>query len=272
MPYFALKLGYVPDSSYSGFNHQLHDPTNIFTIVLNAIRDARILYDPKNVFFASRTDRGVGALSQVISLHSSHEPIISEINSSLTSGIKFFGCTEVEEGFNPRKNATHRTYGYFLIPHDNFCIERGRKALNMLKGTHNFQNFAKTEKNKPKNTIKTIDEAIITKIDDNVIQIKITSQSFLWQQVRRIISHIVDVGTNFVDFSDTEMLLTESNVNKKPPPAPPEFLILEKIEYPNLRFQYDQKSVKFFKSYLNRNIKKLQGDLAVRSHFHKLLK
>lgn len=271
MPYFALKLGYIPDSSYSGFNHQFHDSTNIFSIVLRAFRDARIIYDPENVRFASRTDRGVGALNQVISLHSSRKPIISEINSYLPKEIKFFGCTEVEERFNPRKQALNRTYCYFLVYDDNFCIERGRKALNMLKGTHDFHNFAKIEKDKPKNTIKTIDEATMTEIGNNVLQIRITSRSFLWQQIRRMISHLVDVGTNLADFEVTKKLLFESNASKKPPPAPPEFLVLEKIDYLNLRFTHDQKSVKSFKSYLYQNMRKCQGNLAVKSYFYQLL-
>jgi tRNA pseudouridine38-40 synthase len=271
MPYFALKLGYVPNSSYSGFNHQFHDSTNILSIVLRALRDARIFYDLENVRFASRTDRGVAALNQVISLHSSRKPIISEINSYLPNEIKIFGCTEVEEKFNPRKKALSRTYSYFLVCDDSFCIERGRKALNMLIGTHNFHNFAKIEKDKPKNTVKTIDEATMTEIGNNVIQIRITSRSFLWQQIRRMISHLVDVGTDLANFEVTEMLLLESNVSKKPPPAPPEFLVLEKIEYPNLRFFYDQKSVKSFKSYLYQNMRKIQGNLAVKSYLHQLL-
>ncbi|MHA2175194.1 MAG: tRNA pseudouridine synthase A [Candidatus Hodarchaeales archaeon] len=271
MPFYALKLGYVPDSSYSGFNHQFHDPTNIFTIVLKALEDARILPDKSNVFFASRTDRGVGALNQVISLRSSREPIVSEINSFLTDEIKVIGYTEVEKGFNPRKSALDRTYSYFLVYDDNFCLKRGKKVLDMLKGTHNFQNFAKIEKDKPRSTIKTITEATINEIGKNIIQIRISSQSFLWQQIRRIISHILDVGTNLVEFSQTKMLLTESNVSKKPPPAPPDFLILEKIEYPDIRFNHDQKSLNSFKSYLNRNMRKHSGDLAVKNHLYQIL-
>ena len=71
MTRFALKLGYFPDLAYSGFSHQLKDPLNIFTIVRKAIIKARLLRNEEIILFASRTDRGVGAISQVVCFNSS---------------------------------------------------------------------------------------------------------------------------------------------------------------------------------------------------------
>ncbi len=267
MPQYALKIGYIPDVNYSGFNHQLHDTTNIFTLVCKALTQSRLLQSKDNVTFASRTDRGVGALYQVISLDSGHSPIIPEINSYLPTGIRVLGQTIVADDFHPRKNAFLRTYSYFLVISDKFDLEKLETSFNLIQGTHNFQNFAKTDSKKPKNPIKTVVETSILKQSENILQLRISSQSFLWQQVRRIIGHLIEVATTDLPVSTTESLFEDQYSGPKPPCAPPEGLILENIGYNDISFNHDLKSIKNFQNFLTENANFYQGQLTVTNFF-----
>ena len=65
-------------------------------------KNARLINNETNanVRLASRTDRGVGAIYQVVSLFTDHNPIIAEINSYLPNSIRGLGYTEVSKDFN----------------------------------------------------------------------------------------------------------------------------------------------------------------------------
>ena len=264
MSQFALKLGYLPDSSrFSGFSHQLHDPNNIYTIVRQALIKARLIHKNSQVSYASRTDRGVGAISQVLSFSSLIVPIIPEINSYLPPSIRVIGYTQVSNDFNPRKDALERLYSYFLVVNDEFDLFQAKEVVKCLIGTHDFRNFAKIEPRRPKNTVKTITNILLTEISQNTFQIQIRSRSFLWQQIRRIIGHLIQVATSEMTPVYTTELLETETVNKKPSPAPPEPLILEDIKYEGIQFTLDEKGVRSFCNQLSSNIQKYETRLTM---------
>jgi len=120
------------------------------------------------------------------------------------------------------------------------------EILSLLKGKHDFRNFAKIDPSRKKNTVKEIKKAEIIPIGNGTYQIQIASKSFLWQQVRRIIGYLVEVSTGKYSSKHTNNLLESINDVKKPPAASPQYLILENIHYEKLRFQYDQKSLNSF--------------------------
>lgn len=250
--HIAICFGYLPSLEYSGFSKQLHDSNNIYTIIVRALKNARLMndkIDPK-LRFASRTDRGVGAINQVVSLISNHTPVISEINSYLPESIRVLGFTEVSTNFHPRKDALLRTYSYFLSINEKLDLDNMKRTLHYLKGTHDFQNFAKRDPKKEKKTIKTIEKADIHVLNDFTYQIRISSKSFLWQQVRRIVGHLVEISTGKCNELYTRSLIENDSVSFKPSPVPPQYLILEKIDYENVKFVYDQKSITMFRSKL----------------------
>jgi tRNA pseudouridine38-40 synthase len=248
MKKFAFSFGYLPITSYSGFSNQLHLSDNIFTIVISALKRARLINSETtpNIRFASRTDRGVGALNQVVSLKSPKIPILSEINSYLPDSIRALGFTEVPDNFQPRKDAELRTYSYFLSTSNDFDLPLAQKTLGMLVGEHDFRNFAKRDTTKEKRTIKTIEEANIIPVGINIYQIRISSKSFLWQMVRRIVGHLIEVTDRKSDSKSTLTLLESESVKFKPKAASPENLVLENIHYKGITFQYDQKALRLF--------------------------
>lgn len=248
MKSFAVCFGYLPMKSFSGFNNQLHLSNNIFTIVISALKRARLINSeiiPK-IRFASRTDRGVGALNQVVSLSSPKVPILSEINSYLPESIRALGIAKVSSGFQPRRDAEIRTYSYFLSTNNDFDLTLTHKTLAMLVGKHDFRNFAKRDTKKEKSTIKTIKVANIFPVGGNTYQIRISSKSFLWQMVRRIVGHLIEITDGKSDSQNTLSLLESEIVKFKPKAAPPENLVLENIQYKGVKFQYDQKALRTF--------------------------
>jgi tRNA pseudouridine38-40 synthase len=256
MKRYAICVGYLPTLDYSGFSNQLHDPQNIFTVVYHALKKARLIVpksDPK-INYASRTDRGVGALCQVVAINTQQPPILSEINSHLPDLIRALSFVKVEADFHPRRDAQLRTYSYFLTVDEKFDLSLARKTLEMLLGSHDFHNFAKKDPTKNINTVKEVKTADIIVISDDIYQIRLASKSFLWQQIRRIISHLVEVSTGLYDLEYTQRLLSPKPITSKPAAAPPENLILEDIEYPTFNFQYDQKALRSFGSIMKKQL------------------
>ncbi len=248
MKRYAICLGYLPTLDYSGFSNQLQDSQNIFTLVFSAFKKARLI-DPKldpQIRYASRTDRGVGALCQVIALKAKQTPILSEINSYLPDSIRALSFSGVSSNFHPRRDAQLRTYSYFLTVNGNFNLSLARKILEMLVGSHDFHNFAKKDPTKEINTIKDIKTANIIIVGENTYQIRLSSKSFLWQQIRRIINHLIEVSTGLHDLEYTRHLLSPEPAKFKPAPAPPDNLILEYIQYEEVKFYYDQKALQSF--------------------------
>ena len=171
VPQFALKIGYLPTPAYSGFSHQLHDPTNIFTKVVKALEKARLIQTYENISFASRTDRGVGALSQVISFNSSFIPILSEINSFLPSDIRVLAMATVPNDFNPRHKAIMRTYSYLLVINETFDLKKAMNVVDIFSGTHDFGNFAKIDRENKNNTVIDVTNiSLSTSNQDNIIK------------------------------------------------------------------------------------------------------
>lgn len=252
MLHIAICFGYLPMVEYTGFSKQLHDKKNLYTIIVETLKNARLINNETNanVRLASRTDRGVGAIYQVVSLFTDHNPIIAEINSYLPNSIRALGYNEVPKNFNPRKDALLRTYSYFLSTHEELDLFAIRTSLGLLVGKHDFQNFAKNDTKKEVNTIKDVELAKIFPLNNNTYHIRIASKSFLWQQIRRIIGHLIDISDGKYDIQYTLKLLENDSIITKPSPVPPQYLILEKIHYKSVKFNYDQKSLRQFRQML----------------------
>ncbi|MFX0013542.1 MAG: hypothetical protein ACFFB2_14105 [Promethearchaeota archaeon] len=265
MQRYAICLGYLPTLSYSGFSNQLHDPQNIFTQLCSAFRNARLIESEVDaeIRYASRTDRGVGALGQVLSLKTKQAPILSEINFYLPDPIQVLGLTKVSSGFHPRRDANLRTYSYFLVTDEKFDITLARETLSILIGKHDFRNFAKNDPKKEVSTVKDLKTADIFTLGDKIYQIRLSSKSFLWQQVRRIIGHLIEISAGKYDLQYTYQLLEAKRTNKKPPTAPPENLILESVQYKDLQFEYDQKSLQLFHHTLKEHLMEAKAKVAL---------
>jgi len=224
---YALKLGYF-GYRYHGFVSNGNKKSILNEIIL-AFEKYGFDIEQLNIQIASRTDKGVHAISQVIAITTDLPIYLGRLNKYLPDDIWFWALKKVDLSFNPRKEALYREYIY-LYPHSNEDVDLVRKALGLLIGTHNFYYLSK-HYDIETNYTRTIDSADFTVQDDFFI-FKIRAKSFLWQQVRRMLSAVILVGKKVYSLEELKLILN-GLVQKYPSiqPLPPEGLILADIGY-----------------------------------------
>ncbi|NHJ48085.1 MAG: tRNA pseudouridine(38-40) synthase TruA [Asgard group archaeon] len=242
---FALKIAYL-GWNYQGFQRQKESIETIEGTLITTLENLGIITEkiPKRYTAAGRTDRGVHALSQVIAFDTPKKEIyLEEINQHLPSDIFAWGIAKVKETFHARRDAIKRTYKMFY-PYSNENIDIIKQALDQFKGTHDFIKLSKRSDILPsgqkKSTILTIDQAEVDfKENLNILEFTFTSKSFLWHQVRKMVSLILDIGTNkYAIDMVSEVLNPKSNLPKGGiKPVAPDGLILYNVEYQKISFK-----------------------------------
>lgn len=207
-----LKFAY-DGTKYYGFQRQPSVPT-VEGKIIDVLKSSNIATTIKS---ASRTDRGVSALGNVILVDSEEAPnkVIGILNSKLKH-IYFHSYSERD--INPR-HAKMRWYRYHL-PDMGYDIDILREAATLFVGEHDFKNFTKVRSN----TTLTIDAIEVTKKSDYFI-IDFFAQYYLWNLIRRIVGAITAYasGTCF----GKEIFSEPRNFAI----APPEPLILMDVDY-----------------------------------------
>ncbi|MFX0062649.1 MAG: tRNA pseudouridine(38-40) synthase TruA [Candidatus Hermodarchaeota archaeon] len=260
----VLRIAYF-GANYFGFQRQPNAST-IELRILEALKAEKLLESPQESDYASagRTDKGVNAIEQTIAFISRKKAIIPAINSHLPKDIRVWASAKVPKSFHPSFDATQRKYVYFMV-NIGLNVDEMQKACKLLVGTHNFRNFVKKDKTRNLSTVRTLDDLKIENKDDGVLKIVFEAQGFLWEQCRRIASHLLDIGLQKKNLDDTRALLSQSE-RFMPSPLPAELLILEKIDYPKVRFIKCQKSIEYFCGYLRDRLNALLAKSAMVEH------
>lgn len=182
---------------------------------------------------ASRTDKGVSALGNVIAFDTNFRPdeICGALNSSLED-IYFRGYAEVPLGFNPR-TAEERWYRYHLYgDHD---LNLLRELSEIFTGERDFSSFARMEEGR--NPVREIREIKISEKGEFVL-IDIRARSFLWQMVRRIVGAMLSVEQGEREIDDIKRALKREKVIFSI--AKPERLFLMDIRYKKIDFEFEK--------------------------------
>lgn len=183
---------------------------------------------------SSRTDKGVSALCNVVAFNSSvSKRKISTVYSCSTKNITVYGYSLVDDSFYPRY-ASLRTYRYFL-PKKLIDKDLLLQALGLFTGEHDFTNFARIETGK--NPVRTI-ENIIVGVDDDCYMIDFYAQTFLWHQIRRILSSVLQISKEKITHNAVFDALDNPNIQVDFGVAPSEPLVLKDITYKNIRFHH----------------------------------
>lgn len=109
---------------------------------------------------AARTDKGVSAVRQIVSLklptNLTAQEMVDKINSHLVDQIRVIDIKRTTRGFNCKNNCDSRTYTYVLPTfafappgsqaEESYRITEDRigevnKVLSLYKGCHNYHNF-----------------------------------------------------------------------------------------------------------------------------------
>ena len=234
-------------TKYNGFQSQITNNT-IQDKIEHSIN--KIVNSSINIEYAGRTDSGVHAKHQVISvkLKWNHEPIKLQnaINNYLPKDIRVKNVKIAPKYFHPRKSAISRSYEYSILrSNDSDVFTRNtvlqfsqdlnlyyiKKCLTLLKGKHNFRNFCK-EDSIPENPIRILyDTSMIKK--KNILKLKFKGSSFLRHQVRFMVGTILKIGTQKIPFETLKMMLESKNSSNFfiKNNVPPRGLCLTLVEY-----------------------------------------
>jgi tRNA pseudouridine38-40 synthase len=234
---------------------------------------------------ASRTDKGVSAIMNVVSAKLHKYPNISELdmksklNEVLPKDIRIFRIIEVSDHFDSKDNNNNREYHYILptfllepkkeeekadnekkedtienknenakeeeinIPDDfkpNYSYRLSEEDINKLKelckgflGTKKFHNYTRkvgyTNMSSQRHIIEMNCDDLIDFGVFQAVKFKIVGQSFLYNQIRKMVGMIVDCMRNKkdMDYFKNSFLSNKYDI----PKAPGEGLYLRNIDY-----------------------------------------
>ena len=219
----ALKIAY-DGTLFHGQARQPGVPT-VEGEILTALARARIVRDARVARFqsASRTDRGVSALGNVVAFDTGlAAQAVGRAFNAKARGVWAWAAADVTEDFNARR-ALSRWYRYMVtLDHD---PGRLQEALRLFEGEHDFRNFTRDRER----TIVRIDSATATRTDAAVVM-DFRARSFRWNLVRRIVAASLQFESRTRTLFDLERALrprTRADFGL----APAEPLVLVDVSY-----------------------------------------
>lgn len=169
-----------------------------------------ILQHPVKLDAASRTDRGVHALEQVVSFKAEKLPSLISLIRLLPKDITVYKIEEVEDSFHATLSAKSKIYKYDLttrpyqMPHKRLYewhypyaldINLMRKASKFLLGTHDFKTLTNKRADEDyESTLRTITSIIIEETAESNYTFMIEGNSFLYKMIRNIVGLLLFVG------------------------------------------------------------------------------
>ncbi|XP_006611518.1 tRNA pseudouridine(38/39) synthase [Apis dorsata] len=232
--------------------------------------------ETSNYHRCGRTDKGVSSFSQVISLDIRSKlnpenqykledelPYCKILNRLLPSNIRCIAWCPVPNDFSARFNCKFRTYKYFF-PRGNLNIDAMNKAVKYIIGEHDFRNICKMDvANGVTNYIRKVINAEICMYRQDfrnisgydMYQLIITSQAFLWHQIRCLMGVLFLIGEEKEEAEIMLELLDIENCPKKP-----QYNLAHEIPLNLWYCEYDAKEWYIHKDELFNTIKLLQKD------------
>lgn len=191
---------------------------------------------------ASRTDRGVHALGQIINFHldTLRVPLKNlplALNAKLPHSIRVFSARLADPSFHPTLDNCGKTYTYQI---DNHPIQRPktrnthwhihtplnlsamRNAIPHFLGKHDFATFTNISASPREETAREIESIAIS----SDFTITIRGRSFLYKMVRNIVGTLVAIGKGELSPDDVPALFTVRDRKKAPMTAPAHGLTL----------------------------------------------
>ncbi|SCU78216.1 LAME_0A03730g1_1 [Lachancea meyersii CBS 8951] len=286
--FIALKFAYL-GWNYNGLAIQ-KEPTPLPTVegtILQAMNACKLVpsMTPQDYNFSrcGRTDKGVSAMNQVISLkvrsNLTNEQQLDEsldkkeinyvhiLNQILPDDIRVSAvCLRPPKGFDARFSCQHRHYRY-LFRGDDLNIEEMKRSASLFEGEHDFRNFCKLDGSKQiTNYKRTIKHSSIIKINETMFCFDLIGSAFLWHQVRCMMANLFLVGQGLEKVSLISDMLDIEKVKQKPiyDMASDIPLILYDCSFPEMQWiSTDQSDFKALQS--NRRVFSLALDYKLKS-------
>ncbi|MFQ6137103.1 MAG: tRNA pseudouridine(38-40) synthase TruA [Candidatus Hydrothermarchaeales archaeon] len=245
---YALKI-YYDGRGFHGSQIQ-PDVRTVEGEFFGALKELKIEFD--DFRSAGRTDRGVSAIGNVFAMTTDSKIVEPRIlNSKLPHDLRILAVREVEDNFDPRKEALERVYRYFLFD-EGYDLRKMKRAIKSFEGEHDFHNFAVLE---GRNPVRRLNKIGLDR-DGEITILTFFGESFLWQMVRRIVTALKMVGRGELQIGEIERYF-DPNFEKKVPPSNPENLVLWEVRY-DFEFEEEGYSIEDLISALNEDLKGLK--------------
>jgi tRNA pseudouridine38-40 synthase len=196
----------------------------------------------ENLAVAGRTDTGVHALANVVSVDVGGGPpperAAEALNTALPDDVAVVAAERAADDFHARFDARSRSYRYRVWRRRERSAFEARRslwwprpldvdALNanaaVLLGEHDFRAFTPTE-TQHEVFVRFVEEARWVELDENVIAFEVTADSFLRHMVRTL------VGT-MLDGRDLALLVDGRPRSEAGATAAPHGLYLTRVRY-----------------------------------------
>ncbi|KAL0909196.1 hypothetical protein M5K25_020043 [Dendrobium thyrsiflorum] len=227
----ALKITYF-GQRFHGFASEAQMEPTVESEIFKALERTKLLIGTrKNSHYSrcGRTDKGVSATGQVISLYlrSNGKEIgrgeeinyAMVLNRVLPKDIRVVGSAPISSEFSARFSCLRREYIYFFW-RGTMDISVMQKAAQKFIGEHDFRNFCKMDALNVKNYTRHITEFAISPCNkwsnDNLWAITIKGSAFLWHQVRCMVSVLFMIGEGFESPDIIDFLLDINKTSRKP--------------------------------------------------------
>lgn len=236
-------------TKYCGFPKQPIAKKSIEGLLEEAVYG--ISQEKVKIIVSGRTDAGVHALSQVIhfDLNKNYEDfkVMSGLNYYLKNhDIAILSCEKTDNNFHARFNSKQRHYKYLITNRRaRTVINKNRswhvplkldvnlmiEASKYLIGTHDFSSFRHSTC-QASSAIKTISKIeFIENIENEMIEIYVSGNSFLQHMVRNIVGTLSRVGLKKINPEKIKEILESKDRTKAGLSAPAHGLYFIGVDY-----------------------------------------
>jgi tRNA pseudouridine38-40 synthase len=208
---------------------------------------------------ASRTDRGVHALGQVVSFQTTSvipaERFKLALNGRLPGDIRVRQVEPVGGEFHARFNAVGKHYRYLLHRRQGGSVFLSRYALTWssplelsamqeaarsLIGKHDFASFQSKSSGAPEVTVRTLDTIQLAE-EDCFLRIDFWGGGFLYKMVRALAGTLLEVGRRRWAAGQVKEALEARDRRRAGPTAPPHGLCLVAVYYNDEAYRHSMR-------------------------------
>ena len=247
MRYLKLTVAY-DGTDYVGWQVQPNGPT-VQQVLERTV--AKVTQSETRVVASGRTDSGVHARGQVVSLATDNslpvETLLAAINANLPLDVRVHDVCEAPNGFHAIRDATGKRYRYdiydgpvadvFTRRYSWFQPRRldeaaMRRASAALVGTHDFSSFEAAGSPRA-GSVRTVFDLSVQRDpgEPNRLCIEVDADGFLYNMVRNIVGTLVEVGQGRRDEDSLARVLTSRDRKAAGPTAPAHGLTLLRVSY-----------------------------------------
>lgn len=240
-------------SHFNGWQNQGNTENTIQNNIEIAIKN--VINEKVEIIASGRTDKGVHSYGQVCNFKAKsvlNNEFLVKINEELQNSIVIKSIEEVDERFHARYNVKEKTYRvkvlnskfnnpisrkYVYHIDDKIDVEKMKKAARLLVGEYDFVGFSSLKKTKKSTTrtITGIDIFVKNLVDTSdfgkEIDIVVSADGFLYNQVRIIVGTLLDIGAGKIKEEIILEVLNEKIRAKAGHTIPPYCLYLDNVKY-----------------------------------------